>query len=155
MKRQTNLNLTNQAGGVPCLAHRKFKIAAQALLALGLALPTLAQNNLLAGLGGGNKHSWDLDSDPNATVDVIVQFKTPPTKQELKQLGPYGQMKKIFQGINAINLQLSRSMVDKLENDPNVLYVSPNRTSNGSFDIVDATVFANSAWHLRWDAKGL
>jgi len=147
MKRLRNLDLRNQAVAVTCLVHRKFKIAAQALLMVGFAIPVFAQ--------GGHKHSWDLNSDPNATVDVIVQFKTPPTKQELKQLGPYGQMKKLFQGINAINLQLSRSLVDNLENDPNVLYVSPNRTATGSLDIVDATVFATYAWQYGWDGTGI
>jgi len=151
MKRQTNLDLRNQAGGVTRLAHRTFKIAAQTLLVLGLVLPTFGEN----GQGGGNKHSWDLNNDPNALVDVIVQFKTPPTKQELKQLGPYGQMKKIFQGVNAVNLQLSRKLVDQLEKDPNVLYVSPNRTSTGSLDIVDATVFATYAWQYGWDGTGI
>src|SRR6266850_769457 len=151
MKRQTNLNLRNQAGGVTRLAHRTFKIAAHALLVLGLVLPTFGQN----GQGGGNKHSWDLNNDQNADVDVIVQFKTPPTKQELKQLGPYGKMKKLFQGVNAINLQLSRKLIDQLEKDPNVLYVSPNRISTGSLDIVDATVFAPYAWQFGWDGTGI
>jgi hypothetical protein len=28
----------------------------------------------------------------NAITEVIVQYKTPPTKDELKQLGPFGQI---------------------------------------------------------------
>src|SRR5216684_1260341 len=39
-------------------------------------------------------------SNPNTLVDVIVQFKNAPTKDDLKKLGPYGQVKKIFNGIN-------------------------------------------------------
>src|SRR2546421_11040081 len=43
---------------------------------------------------GGTKVAPDLpQSNPNAVVDVIVQFKTVPSKDELKQLGPYGQVK--------------------------------------------------------------
>ena len=111
---------------------------------------------LLASLSfAGPKLAPDLPGDPNATVDAIIQFKTPPTKQELKQIGPYGQMKKIFQGINAVNVQLTMSAMQALENDPNVTYISPNRTSIGMLDIVTATVNAPAAWQLGLDGTGV
>ena len=42
----------------------------------------------------GSKIAPDVpQSNSNANIDVIVQYKTPPSKDELKQLGPYGQIK--------------------------------------------------------------
>ena len=111
---------------------------------------------LLASLSfAGPKLAPDLPTDANAMVDVIIQFKTPPTKKELKPLGPYGQMKKVFQNINGANLQLPMSLVQALENDPNVAYISPNRTSTGMLDIVTATVNATAAWQFGLDGTGV
>jgi serine protease AprX len=122
---------------------------------LRLMRPVLLMT-LLASLSfAGPKLAPDLPSDANAMVDVIIQFKTPPTKQELKQLGAYGRMKKVFQNINGANLQLPMSLVQALENDPNVAYVSPNRTSTGMLDIVTATVNANAAWQYGLDGTGV
>ena len=116
MKRTTNLNLTHQdrnAEPVPGMIHRTFGVAARVFLVLALALSMLADNNNDQSDPDDNKddpgkHSSDLSQDKNALVDVIVQFKTPPTKQELKEVGVYGQMKKQLDGIKAINVQLTR-----------------------------------------------
>src|SRR6266853_3516757 len=79
---------------------------------------------------GGSKIAPDLpQSDPNATVDVIVQYKTAPSTDELKQLGPYGQIKKIYSVINGVNIALTVKAIQQITADPNVLYVTPNRTS--------------------------
>jgi serine protease AprX len=111
---------------------------------------------LLASLSfAGPKLAPDLPTDATAMVDVIIQFKTPPTKKELKQLGPYGQMKKVFRNINGANLQLPMSVVQAMENDPNVIYISPNRTSTGMLDIVTATVNAPAAWQFGLDGTGV
>ena len=58
------------------------------------------------------KVGTELDSvNPSTTVDVIVQFKTPPTKDDLKQLGPYGQMKKVFTtSTPSASLQAAKSL---------------------------------------------
>ena len=143
---------TSVAAVTPQVLHLTARVATSGIQYLTQMMLVLA----LAGLGfAGPKLAPDLPGDPNATVDVIIQFKTPPTKQELKQLGAYGQMKKIFHGINAVNLQLSMSTVQAMENDPNVLYVSPNRTANGSLDIVTATVNAPLVWQLGFDGSGV
>jgi len=148
MKTQTNLRKDSPAD-------QPAEVNAGHTLMLGL-LRAFLLITLLASLSfGGPKLAPDLPTDANAMVDVIVQFKTPPTKQELKQLGPYGQMKKVFQNINGANLQLPMSLVQALENDPNVAYISPNRTSTGMLDIVTATVNAPSAWQLALDGTGV
>src|SRR6266849_6728412 len=140
----------------PITAVTPLDIAAHALKSGTRCLTQLFLVLVLAGASfAGPKLAPDLPSDPNATVDVIIQFNTPPTNQELKQLGPYGQMKKVFQGINAANLQLSMSTVQAMESDPNVAYISPNRTTNGALDIVTATVNATYAWQYGWDGTGV
>ena len=94
-------------------------------------------------------------STPNAITEVIVQYKTPPTKDELKQLGPYGQIKRHLDVINALHVSLSQQAIAALASDPNVVYVSPNRSLTGALDITDQTVNATLAWPLGWDGTGV
>jgi serine protease AprX len=96
-----------------------------------------------------------VQSNPNATVDVIIQFKTPPTKNELKLLGPYGQVKKQYSVITGIGAVVPVSVLQALEADPNVKYVSPNRTHKGAVDISTATVNANIAWSFGFAGNGI
>ena len=69
----------------------------------------------------GPKLAKDLPP-PNSTapVDVILQFKTLPTKDDLKQLGSYGQTKKTFNTIKAVELTVSPRALAGLEAMPNV-----------------------------------
>src|SRR5258706_6643046 len=73
----------------------------------------------------GSKIAPDVpQSNPNAQIDVIVQYKTPPTKDELKQLGPYGQIKKQYSVITGVNVTLSVSDIQQIQLDPNVAYIT-------------------------------
>ena len=104
----------------------------------------------------GAKLAPDLEqSNPNANVDVIVQFKTAPTKNELKELGPYGQVKKTYSTINGINVSLPVSVIQQLESDPNLAYISPNRISKGAVDISTGTVNAPLVWSYGFDGSGV
>src|ERR1051325_11200884 len=88
---------------------------------------------LLAGAAmcwAGHKAAPDLPNTGLSPVPMIVQYKTPPTKDELKQLGPYGQIKKQFVNVNAVQADLLPSVVTTLELDPNVVYVSPDRATS-------------------------
>ena len=91
----------------------------------------------------------------NAQVDVIVQFKTLPTKDQLKLLGPYGQVKKTFNSIKAVNVTVSASVLAALKADPNVKYVSPNRNHRAFLDLTAAAVNANVAWQYGFDGTGV
>src|SRR5258707_6194457 len=105
---------------------------------------------------GGSKVAPDLpQSDPNAPVDVIVQYKTPPSKDELKQLGPYGQIKKIYSVINGVNIALTVKAIQQISTDPNVAYITPNRKSQGAVDISTGTVNANLVWSYGYDGSGV
>jgi len=91
----------------------------------------------------------------NAQVDVIVQFKTLPTKDELKVFGPYGQVKKTFNSIKAVSVTVSASVLAALKADPNVKYVSPNRKQRGFLDLTTAAVNASVAWQYGFDGTGV
>src|SRR5579864_1402698 len=113
-------------------------------------LTRLIQLTVILALAGvafaGSKIAPDLQANSSSTVDVIVQFVNPPTKQQLKQLGSYGRMKHIFTGIKAAHLSLPMSVVQALANDPTILYISPDRNMAGSLDLADSTTNATVAW---------
>jgi serine protease AprX len=105
---------------------------------------------------GASKLSHDLPpGNSSALVNVIVQFKTPPTKDELKQFGPYGQVKKTFNSINAIYVTVSPSLLAILQADPNVKYVSPNRSHRSFLDLTTTAVSASVAWQSGFDGSGV
>ena len=76
---------------------------------------TIVLLSAAVGAFAGSKFSPDLpQSNPNAVVDAIVQFKTPPTKDDLKQFGSFGQVKKQFTSVKAIHVVLPLSVIQKL-----------------------------------------
>jgi hypothetical protein len=81
----------------------------------------------------------------NTPVDIIVRFRTLPTKDELQTIGTYGQLKKIFNSIKAIHAQVPLSVVSIMEADSNVVYISPNRPLKGTLEFAEPTVNANIA----------
>ena len=104
----------------------------------------------------GSKISPDMPkSTANGLVDVIIQFNGTPSKDVMKQLGPYGQIKKQFKSVNAINISLPLATLQSLQTNPSVKYISPNRTMKGSLDITTQTVNANLAWASGWDGTGV
>ncbi|HXJ40162.1 MAG TPA: S8 family peptidase, partial [Bryobacteraceae bacterium] len=132
------------------LANMLPRIPASVLSRAGTTLMRLTQLTVLLALPGvvfaGSKIAPDLQANSSSTVDVIVQFVNPPTKQQLKQLGAYGRMKHIFDGIKAAHLSLPMSVVQALSNDPSILYISPDRNMAGSLDLADPTTNATLAW---------
>src|SRR5438477_260357 len=104
----------------------------------------------------GSKIAPDVpQSNPNAQIDVIVQYKTPPTKDELKQLGSYGQIKKIYSVITGVNVTLSVSTIQQILLDPNVAYVSPNRKTKGAVDVSTGSVEAPLVWNYGYTGAGV
>ncbi len=115
-------------------------------LILSLASVAFAASKLSSDLPPGNS---------NALVNVIVQFKTLPTKDELKLFGPYGQVKKTFNSINAIFVTVSPGLFAALQADSNVKYVSPNRAQRSFLDLTTAAVSAGVAWQSGFDGTGV
>src|SRR5712692_2299893 len=119
---------------------RTLKILVLLLTAANLALadPKLAK---------------DLPSSNAAgLVDVIVQFRSMPGQAELNQLG---QTKRTFNIIRAVQLTLPPAAIRALANNPNVVYVSPDRPAQGALDITTQAVNANLAWQFGWDGTGV
>ena len=57
--------------------------------------------------------------------------------------------------IKAAHVALSQKDVLALQNNPNVTYVSPNRTLKGAVDVTTQTVGANLAWSMGFDGTGV
>src|ERR1035437_5549109 len=62
---------------------------------------------------GGTKITTTPNSGGTNNIDVIVQFTHPPTKDDLKLLGPYGQMKKQLDIVHGVHVSLSPSDIDR------------------------------------------
>ena len=103
----------------------------------------------------GNKHAPDLNADPNATVDVIIQFKTPPTNKELKADWHTWQVEKAvpprYCG-ECGNTPDNRGQPGR--RSQRHLHLTQPKTT-GSLDIVTATVNAPYAWQYGWDGTGV
>jgi len=93
--------------------------------------------------------------NPNTLIDVIVRFKTPPTAAMLAQLGPSFQLKRSLNFINGAHVSLSQKDILALQNNPNVLYVTPNRPLKGKLDVTTQTINASAAWNVGWDGTGV
>lgn len=159
MKRDKNSHFQFSGLAGECSPGAALRVLMTAGQILQSGLKHLAQVGVLTAVAGmafaGPKLAPDLKADASGMVDVIIQFNGAPTKQELKKLGPYGQIKKIFNGINAANLSLPLSVVQSLESDPAIKYISPNRNMAGSLDLVDPTVGATVAWQYGYDGTGV
>src|SRR5439155_1094724 len=147
----TDARIFRQIGMVPVLQRRlQDGISMKNLLRITVFLTTA-----LAGVAG-SKIAPDLpQSNPNAQIDVIVQYKTPPTKDELKQLGSYGQIKKIYSVITGVNVTLSVAAIQQILLDPNVAYVSPNRKTKGAVDVSTGSVEAPLVWKYGYPGAGV
>jgi len=118
---------------------------------------------LLLGAAGiamaGSKISPDMPaSTSTGLIDVIVQFKTPPSQTQLKQLAPFGQLRSQLTSINGIHLTLPVFLVQALASSPfltNIAYITPDRQLSRSLDITDQSVNANLAWPSGWDGSGI
>jgi len=106
--------------------------------ALGVALLMLSAIPSFAGakpvLGNGTptaKFSADLNQrvDANGMVTVIVQHRRMPSNAHLKGMqGRGATIKSTFHTIRAVTMRVPASMLAELANDPNVAYVTPDRT---------------------------
>ena len=90
-----------------------------------------------------------------ARVEVIIRFDHPPTKDDLKQIGPYGQVKKSLDVINGIDISLPPAAIQLLQYIPGITYITPNRSLNGALDITTQTVAANLAWQFGYTGAGV
>src|SRR5713226_6396075 len=124
-----------------------------------LALITL----LAAGLSladGKHKLSKDLDAlkggHDGATVDVIIQFNQTPTDahhQNVRNKG--GILKTNLDFIKGAHYSVPVDSLDALADDPDVVYISPNRRVRGSLDRAVSAVNGDLAYASGWNGTGI
>jgi serine protease AprX len=107
--------------------------------------------------GGSPKLARDLDKfEPGSTVDVIVQFATPPRKTQHEQVKKRGgHLKTEFGVLPAALYSISATTVGDLADDPDVVYISPDREVRATLDYGNPTVGAPLAAEYGWDGTGV
>src|SRR5881397_589940 len=115
-----------------------------------------------ASLADGKKHKLSKDLDAlkgghnGATVDVIIQFNQTPTDahhQKVQNKG--GVLKTKLDVIKGAHYSVPVESLDALADDPDVVYISPDRRLSGSLDNTAAAVNAKAAWQSGWDGTGI
>lgn len=103
------------------------------------------------------KFSPDLmKADPNATLDVIVQFRQELQQKYLdkvRQKGGHEKARHTF--IRAATITMTAAAARELAADPDVGYVSPDRGLHGSLEYVQPAVNANIALSLGYNGNGI
>ena len=125
-----------------------------------LALFILLAAGLSLADGHKRKVSQDLEalkSGPSgSTVDVIIQFNQAPTDahhQRVQDKG--GVLKRNLDVIKGAHYSVPVESLDALADDPDVVYISPDRRLNGALDNTAAAVNAKVAWQSGWDGTGI
>src|SRR4051812_42294667 len=87
----------------------------------------------------------------NSKVDVIVQFKTPPDNQQRARVNQLGGTVQADLGlINGMLISVPANALEGLANNPNVVYISPDRQVNATLDYANPTVGAQVAFANGW-----
>lgn len=103
------------------------------------------------------KIAKDLENaDPGANIDVIVQFKQAPTAAQHKKVTDRGGVLKTTLSVVKAGLySIPAGKLADLAGDPEVTYVSPNRSLTGSLDYAGPTVGADIALKNGFDGSGV
>ena len=91
----------------------------------------------------------------NQRLSVIVQFKHSPSAIQLQKLAVSGDSPRRFSLIRGGALTLTVNGIRALAKNPEVAYISPNRSLNGAADYTEATVGADVAQSYGWDGAGV
>src|SRR5256886_6926522 len=92
----------------------------------------------------------------NQRLDVIVQFKHSPSDSRIQTVKALGGVSR--HRLNVIRgglFNLTVNGIRALAKDPEVAYISPNRSLNGASDYTEATVGADVAQSYGWDGAGV
>lgn len=103
------------------------------------------------------KISGDLEqADPSSMVDVIVQFKQPPTEAHHRRIRSRGGVyKKSLDLVKGSLYSVPAGALAAIAEDPNVAYIAPDRPVTAMLDITAQTVNANIALQYGWDGTGI
>jgi serine protease AprX len=120
------------------------------LAALALALtPDLA-------LADPAKIAQDVDqTNSKPTIDVIVQFARPATSHEHAKVGRAGGLLKAELGlIRAAVYSMPAAALAGLADDPDVLYISPDREVRAALEFAVPATGADVAFQSGWNGTG-
>ena len=94
--------------------------------------------------------------NPNAVVDVIVQFQTPVTAtHHQKVIDRGGRLRKALEVVQGGLYSMPAGMLRDLAQDPEVYRISPNHNVQESADVAEAAVNANIALSYGWNGAGI
>jgi serine protease AprX len=104
-------------------------------------------------------------ANPSNEINVIVQYNSPPQTCSGGGLVaaavcttvnlPGGVVNVVFTLINAVAGTMAAGNVVALSNQPNVTYISPNRSVGATLDYSAGAVNAPIAWNSGWDGTGV
>jgi len=126
-----------------------------------LLISFLLAGTLTASAGNGKISSDTKRDSSDAVVEVIVQFKhTPGTAHAAKVERKGGTVKADLPLVKALHVVIPADRVEDLANDPEVVYISPDRqlTPTGttiSFDVPSPAVNAPYARSLGYDGTAI
>jgi serine protease AprX len=111
-------------------------------------------------LAAPRRVSKDLKQQSSAQwVNVIVQYRVPPTPTNFaKVFAKGGVLQRNFPAINASVFTVKGSSLAALTKDPNVAYVTPDRTVRATAtvtDLYDQAVLAPYAWSKSLTGRGI
>ena len=91
-----------------------------------------------------------------SSVDVIVQYKITPAQKHQNRISAHGGVvKQHFKSVKGLLVRLPASHVAELSNDPDILYISPDRPITRQMNNAAVGVLANYAWNLGLDGTGV
>ena len=125
---------------------------------LGLGTLALAQDRLSAGRSVMNdKLSPDLQSvSPDETVNVIVQFKQPLTERHHQTVvNRGGRLRAPLHAIKAGAYSMPAARLRDLANDPDVAYMSPDRSVQPYLDLAGSATNAALEFQYGMDGSGI
>ena len=94
--------------------------------------------------------------DQDSTLDVIVQYKGSPEHWHRKVERHGGRLKADLNGaIRGSAYRLPARALELLVEDPEVQYISPDRTLNATLDYSTAAVNAGTAWQYGFTGSGI
>jgi len=117
------------------------------ILQLGCASVLLCAFMIATPALAGPKKAKDLDGkSASEQVDVIIQFVQSPTQKHFDKVKKHGgSFKKNFRSVKGGLFSVRAAELDALANDPDVAYISPNRSLSGAADYFVQTVGADIA----------
>jgi serine protease AprX len=116
-----------------------------AILACVLALPMI-----------GSAAKLSQDTPKSGTINVIVQFNAAPDDEHVKKLLDKGaKLKKKFKSVDGVLVTVPADILSALETDPDIRYVTPDRSRGGKLEFANATTGANIARQYGYEGAGV